>query len=320
MQWKTMLSLPMKWMRRVSGSFHHFSQLLGVADVADGRIKPYIQHLALGTLHRHGDTPIQVAAHGTGLQAHVQPTLALAVDVGTPLLVVLQYPLAQPRLVLVQGQIPVRGLLHHGLTAADGALGVNQLRGAERRAALLALVAISALSVATGTFARDVAVGQESLGLLVIVLHRGLLDELALVIELAEEVRCRVMVHLRRGASIDIERNAELLKRLFDKFVVAVHDVLRRAAFFLGADGDGHPVLVASSDEEDLFFLQPQVADIDVSRYIHPGQVADMHRSVGIGQGRCHRGTFEFLFHILLHLFIVVYFGTRNYFAEIVQR
>ena len=128
------------------------------------------------------------------------------------------------------------------------------------------------------------------------------------------------MVHLRRGASIDIERNAELLKRLFDKFVVAVHDVLRRAAFFLGADGDGHPVLVASSDEEDLFFLQPQVADIDVSRYIHPGQVADMHRSVGIGQGRCHRGTFEFLFHILLHLFIVVYFGTRNYFAEIVQR
>ena len=199
-------------------------QLLGVADVADGRIKPYIQHLALGTLHRHGNTPIQVAAHGTGLQAHVQPTLALAVDVGTPLLVVLQYPLAQPWLVLVQRQIPVRRLLHHGFASADGTLRINQLCGAERRAALLALVAISTLSVATGTFARDVAVGQESLCLLVIILHRGLLDKLALVIELAEEVRCCVMVHLRCGASIDIERNAEFFERLFDELVIAVHD------------------------------------------------------------------------------------------------
>ena len=294
-------------------------QFLGVADVADGRVEPYIQHLALGSFHRHGDAPVEVAAHGAGLQAHVQPALALAIDVGAPLLVVFQNPLAQPGFVLVQGEVPVRRLLHHRLAAADGTLGINQFRGAERRAALLALVAVCSLGVATGTFARDVAVGQESLRLLVIILHGGLLDELALVVEFAEEVRCRLVVYLRCGAPVHVERDAELLERLLDKFVIAVHNVLRRAAFFLGADGDGHPVLVASADEEDFLLLQAQVADIDVGGHIHPRQVADVHRPVGVGQGRCHRGTFEILFHIWL-CFIIVIVRLKGYFAEIVQR
>ena len=81
---------------------------------------------------------------------------------------------------------------------------------------------------------------------------------------------------------------------------------LRRAAFLLGADGDGHPVLVASADEEDFLLLQAQVADIDVGGHIHPRQVADVHRPVGVRQGRCHRGTFEILFHIWLY-FIYCY-------------
>ena len=49
------------------------AQLLGIADIADRSVKPYIEHLALGTLNRHGDTPVQVTGHGTGLQTVVKP-------------------------------------------------------------------------------------------------------------------------------------------------------------------------------------------------------------------------------------------------------
>ena len=64
-------------------------QLFGVADVADRGVEPYIEHFALGALYGNGNTPIQVAAHGTRLQAHVEPALALAINIGTPLLMVL---------------------------------------------------------------------------------------------------------------------------------------------------------------------------------------------------------------------------------------
>ena len=70
---------------------------------------------------------------------------------------------------------------------------------------------------------------------------------------------------------------------------------------------------------EDFLLLQAQVADIDVGGHIHPRQVADVHRPVGVRQGRCHRGTFEILFHIWL-CFIIVIVRLKGYFAEIVQR
>ena len=42
---------------------------------------------ALGALYGHGHAPVEVAAHGTRLQAAVEPALALAVDVHLPLFV-----------------------------------------------------------------------------------------------------------------------------------------------------------------------------------------------------------------------------------------
>ena len=224
-------------------------QFLGVRDVADRCVKPYVEHLAFGSLYRNGDTPVEVTAYGTRLKSHVEPRLALAVHVGAPFLVVFQNPLAQPCLVLVERQVPVLGFLHHRLASADGTLRVDKFGRRERGTALLALVAVSALGVATRTFARDVAVGKESLCFLVVVLHRGLFYELAFVVKGTKECRCRVVVHLRSGTPVHIERNAELLERVADERVIAVHDVLRRASFLLGADGDGHAVLVRASDE-----------------------------------------------------------------------
>ena len=170
-------------------------QFLCIRDVADGCVKPYVEHLSFGSLYRNGDSPVEVAAHGARLKSHVEPALALAVHVGPPFLVVFQNPLAQPCLVLVERQIPVGGFLHHRLASADGALRIDKFRGRKRGAALLALVAVCALRMAARTFSRDIAVGKESLGLFIVVLHGGLFDELSFVIELAEEVGSRVVVH-----------------------------------------------------------------------------------------------------------------------------
>ena len=86
--------------------------------------------------------------------------------------------------------------------------------------------------------------------------------------------------------------------------MVAVYDVLRRAAFLLGADGDGHAVLVASADEDDVLLLQAQVAHVDVGGDVDAGQVSDVDGTVGIGQGRCHGGTFELFLHIVVILYV----------------
>ena len=274
-------------------------QLLRIADIADGRIEPHIKHLALGTFHRHGNAPVQVTAHGTGLQTHVEPTLALPVHVVTPFLVVFQNPLAQPCLVLVQRQIPMLRLAHHRFRAADGTLGVNQVGGRQRRAALLALVAVCPLCMTMGAFARNVTVGQESMCLLVVILHRGFLHELALVVQGTEKLRSRLAMHFGRRAPVHIERNAEFLERVLDDFMITVYHVLRRDTLLLGPDGDGHAMLVGTADEKHVFLLQTKVTHVNVRRNIHPCQMTDVHRTVGVWQSRRDGRSLEILFHFL---------------------
>ena len=117
----------------------------------------------------------------------------------------LQNPLLQPLLILVQGQIPVLGLLQYGCRAADGRLGVDELRGREVASALLALVAIGTLVVAVGALACHVAVCQELLGLLIVQLFGCLFHQLAFIVELAEPLGGKLMMHVRGGAAVDIE-------------------------------------------------------------------------------------------------------------------
>ena len=107
---------------------------------------------------------------------------------------VFQNPLAQPAFVLVKRQIPMLCFTHYRLTSADGTFRINQVCGAETCTALLALVAIGTFCMAVGTFACNIAVGKESFGFLVVILHTGFLDEVTFVIQLAEEFRSSVMV------------------------------------------------------------------------------------------------------------------------------
>ena len=149
------------------------------------------------------------------------------------------------------------------------------------------------------------AVGQELVGLLVVQLHGGLLDELTLFIEAAEEVGSGAAMLLGGGTAVYIERYAQLLETVLDYIVVTVHYVLRSDTLVLGLYSDGHAVLVATAYEENLPPLQAQVSDINVRRDIDSRQMAYVDRAIGIRQSRSHQRTLEFFIHSLKLYFTV---------------
>ena len=120
----------------------------------------------------------------------------MAIDIRTPLFVLLEDPLFEPLLVLVEREVPVFGLLLGEWVAIDGVVWVDEFVWRKGGTTLLALVAIGTRSVAAWTFATDIAVGEELLSLWVIELLGGLLNKLAVVVEMAEEVRCQLVVDL----------------------------------------------------------------------------------------------------------------------------
>ena len=77
-------------------------KFLSVGNIPDRSVKPDIEHLALGTLHRDRHAPVKVTAHGARLKTAVNPALALAIDSASPLFVLFENPITKPRLVLVQ--------------------------------------------------------------------------------------------------------------------------------------------------------------------------------------------------------------------------
>ena len=157
-------------------------KFLGVRNIADGGIEPYIQHLAFCAFYRNGNAPVKVTSNGTGEESAVQPALALAVNVGFPLLVLFQNPVTEPGLVFVKRQIPVLGLFLHGRSAAEAGLWLQKFFGGEGRTALFALVSVCMRIAAFGADALDEAVCKEHFGLLVIELLGFLDDEIVLVV------------------------------------------------------------------------------------------------------------------------------------------
>ena len=281
-------------------------EFLGVGDVADGGVEPDVEDLALGTVDRDGDAPVQVAGDGAGLQAAVQPALALAIDVGLPLLVLLQDPVAEPGLVLVQREVPVLGLHLLGRGPGQGGLRIDQLFRAQRGTAFLALVPVGAGIAALGAGTHDVTVREEGLRLLVVILLGLLGDELVVVIEFAEELRRILVMHLGRRPGIDVEVDAEAREGVLHHAVVLVHDVLRSDALGAGLDGDGHAVLVGAADEDDVLAPHPEVADVDVAGDVGTGQVADMDGTVGVRKRAGHEGSL--VGHLSLPNLMLIFF------------
>jgi hypothetical protein len=154
-----------------------------------------------------------------------------------------------------------------------------------RTTALLALVAISPSSMAARALAADSTVGEELLRLWIVELLGGLLDKLAIVIEMAEEVGSQLVVGLARGTRIDVESDAKALKRVLDDVVVAIYHFLGSDALFACTDGDWHTMFVATAYKEYILALEAKIAHIDVRWHINARQVSDMYRTIGIRKG-----------------------------------
>ena len=135
-------------------------------------------------------------------------------------------------------------------------------------------------------------------GFWIVELLGGLLDELAVVVQLTEVIRCQFVVNGRCGTRIDIETDTEVSERALDKFVITVNHLLSGNTFFTCANGDRHSVFVATAYVQHFLPLQTQVSCIDVSGNIYASQVTDMHRTVGVRQCRCDKCAF--VIHILL--------------------
>ena len=190
--------------------------------------------------------------------------------------------------MFVEGQVPVLGLFLDEWIAIDGIVGVDEFFGRKGGATLLALVSIGAQTVATRTFATDIAVGQELMGFLVVELFGSLLDEFSFVVKLTEEIGSKLVMNLRCGAGINVERYAEVGKRLLDQVVVTIDNLLYGDAFLACTDGDRYAVFVGTTDKQNILTFEAKVADVDVSRYIYTCEVTDMDGAVGVWQGRGH--------------------------------
>ena len=212
---------------------------------------------------------------------------------------VVENPLFQPRLVLIEGQIPVLRGTNDGLRPRNGGVGIDQFHRTEVVTAALTLVAVCVFVVTIGAFAHDIAVGQELMGLLIVVLFGLFLHQFPLVIELFKEVAGKLMMRGAGRSAINIEADAKRLERLFDELVVAVAHVLRRDTLFLRTDSDGHTMLIAAANEHHLLFFEAQIAHVNIGRHIDSCQMANVNASVGIGQSRRNGGAFKLRF---LHL------------------
>src|SRR5690606_29318124 len=131
-----------------------------------------------------------VPGHRPVAQAPREPGADLPGHVGLPALAGRQ-PLFDARLERAERQEPVRRLarLRHGV--AERAPRIDELDRAERRTALLALIAVRARALANRTRARDEAVRQEHLRLRVVELRLRLDHEVAG--DLPEELAARLV-------------------------------------------------------------------------------------------------------------------------------
>ena len=229
-------------------------ELLGGGDVAQGRVKPHVEHLAVGAFDRNRYAPIQIARHRARLQAvaRVEPAQGLAVDVGLPLGVRGDVA-AQVVRQLVERQKPVGGGLEHGRGAAQRRPRVDQVGGIQRGSALLALVAVGGIVAAARTGSDNIAVGQKLLGLGVKVLVGLPRLKYALVVKGFEKIRGHLLVAVAAGARVVVKGDSEVRKGVAHHDVVPVDDFAWSHPLFARLHRDGHSVLVRPADKGDLF-------------------------------------------------------------------
>jgi hypothetical protein len=293
----------MKWICSTFGIGEVLREILALllevvlerGEVADGSVQPHVEVLAAGA--RDLDAEVRrVAGDVPVVQPAFEPLAHLVGDLGLELAVL--GPLAQELHATRVRELEeeVVGLLQHRLRAREHGVRVLQLGGRVYGAAVLARIAVLVLRPAFRAFALDVAVRQEH------ALHRveelldGLRFDEAVLLQLEEDLggELGVLGGVRRV--IVVVADAEALVVALVAFQHAPDELFGRHAFGLGAQHDRRAVAVVGTHEIDLVALQPLEANPDVGLHV-VHQVADVQRSVGVGQRRrdenlaSHRGT-----------------------------
>ena len=162
--------------------------------------------------------------------------------------------------------------------AVDDRARVDQVDGIELVAAVVALVAARLREAADRARPLDVAVGQRAARRGGERAERRLLDEVALVVERAEDVlRDPVVVPRRRPREV-VVRDPEVAEVLADERVVAVGELTRRDAAPVGGHHHRRSVLVRPADHQDVVALEPVIAREHVRRHGEARHVADVAR------------------------------------------
>ena len=89
---------------------------------------------------------------------------------------------------------------------------------------------------------------------------------------------------LRRRTGVDVKVDSQPCEGILHYLVVLVHNVLGSYALVLCLDGDGHAVLVTSADKHHILSAHPEIAHVNVSGNVCSGKMADMHRTICVGE------------------------------------
>jgi hypothetical protein len=198
----------------------------------------------------------------------LQPALGRGYRVRCPraLLRLLARPGLKPWLELGKIKEEVLRLSRNRSVAADLALRVDQLKRIEQLAAVVALVAPGVGEVAVRALALDEAVCEEALVSLAVGLLHLALKDVAVGVEVAEDILGDLDMVLSRGAAEDIEADAEPLVDLLVHGVVLVAQLARGQSLFERLGLGRCAVLVSAADIEDPVPLAAVVARKDVGR------------------------------------------------------
>ncbi len=167
----------------------------GHRDVADRRVEPDVKHLVLKPLQGHRNPPFEVPGNRPLPQPVTDPPLGhldrvagpLALDAGSG------HPLLQLRQNRRQIDVEVGGFPDHRSRSVHGTAGIDEVRGIEQLAAVLALITAGILVAAVRARSADVAVGEEHLRLLAVELFDRFLTDVPVVVQFQEDV----LGHLR---------------------------------------------------------------------------------------------------------------------------
>jgi hypothetical protein len=185
----------------------------------------------------------------------------------------------------------VRHAAQLGRRPGKRALGVDQLGRRMIAQALVAMIAILVGRLALGARAFDEAIGQEGLGLGVVILldlaigdDAGVVDRLPnLVADLARGVAVR--------AAIMVEFNIEPGKIAHVLLLDLGDEILFAAAFLLGPNHNRRAVRVVGTDVDAPLAAEFSKSHPDVGLQVFD-QMPDMNRSIGVRQ----RGGNQYLF------------------------